>query len=288
MEEDGNSTMGNIQNGENDGECWGEPPGLRPSDKVYMLRLLWRRGLRHRDRLLEGYDIAVQELALLLVPLRGVLPGHPVARRVLLDAAVYLAVKELASCGLQAVDIELLPAVVESHSALADDGARAAVQARGEALAQAINRLPAGRRAVTKLKLAGVYFPWWEAGEIWWDRDEEAYVLSKHDGLTISEVMKKFHALVQAAKHRQRQRVPSTAIAWLLGRGSSDAVDSAFYTINKQLKEAAPPGAALISNANANTHANAHAADRWRDRDLRRRLPRSFAQTALSTIRLAA
>ena len=37
-------------------------------------------------------------------------------------------------------------------------------------------------------------------------------------------------------------------IAWLLGRASADAVDTAFREIKQQLRNAAPPGAASVSN----------------------------------------
>ncbi len=223
--------------------------GLDHAHVRYMIWVLWNRGLRNSNRLVEGLEVAIQKLAMQLLPEGRTLPEDPRACRRVLDHAVYEALKELRPCGLDLIELEFVGTLVKDRRREAADDRDLAARGRGVALRRAVEQLPAPNRLLAKLKFAGVFFPAWETDDLFWDADEVEFLLSLHGGRTLAEVNQEFRVRVQQEPNRQRERVPSAVIAWLLKRSSADAVDSAFYVINRQLKNVAPPGAAFVSKA---------------------------------------
>jgi hypothetical protein len=212
----------------------------------YMRTLLWLRGFRGRDRLAEAMELALHLLSVHVWGIGAPLPEDWRRLRPVLDHVVYLVVRELRQSRVVRFDGGWPP---EDADGLDD-------QAGGEELAcwaiEAVERLEPRWRLVCKLKHAGLFYPAWEGGRVAWRRDEAEYLIGRHRGRSLTTLMEEFRSRVAAVKVRQRGKVPAAVIAWLLGRGSADAVDNAYRTIMGQLRNAAPAGADFVSNlANA-------------------------------------
>ena len=239
--------MGNFQNGTI--QFWRQLVGLTDAHENYMIGRLRNRGLKHPSRLVEGLEVAMQELAVQLLPDGRVPTDDQRACWATLDRAVHRALKEVRPRATFALNIEFLADLAEGRKNAVDTEVADAARAHIDALEREVGRLPVAKRVLAKLKLACAFYPGWEWGEVSWEDDEVGYLLSLHPGRTLAEVSREFHVRVQAEPNRQHERVPSKVIAWLLKRASADAVDSAFYVINKRLNNAAPAGAAVVSKA---------------------------------------
>jgi len=207
----------------------------------YMRLQLWRRGFRSRERLAEGLDLALHHLMIEVGIGDEAIPTDKRDWRRILDRAVYRAMRELCSRGSAGVDIDSLPGCLPTNG-----GAEHAD--RINSLSRAVAALPVCKQLLLYLKLADAYLPDWESRGIVWTTEEREYLLSKHPDRSIEDVMAEFRSRVAATAQRHQGKVPSAVIAWLLGRASADAVDTAFREIKQQLRNAAPPGAASVSN----------------------------------------
>ncbi len=233
-------------------KVWSNELGVGATFLPYLRRQLWKRGLRHPFRLHEAMEIAVQQFAIEFRKHEGDLPTEWRAWRVLLDRVVYQAMRELRPCGSLAVDLDLL-------KGSDDELGQAAARERARKLIEQVERLPVALRLVAKLKLADVFLPAWAVPGVPWESDEAAYLLKQHPGHSLEQLNAELHSRRQSTAHRHRGKIPSKVIAWLLGRASADAVDTAFREIKQQLRNAAPPGAAGVSNALENRTFRLHA-----------------------------
>jgi len=218
--------------------------GFDPSMRSlsYMRLQLWRRGFRGRARLAEGLDLALHHVMIEVGVGPESMPTDMRDWRRILDRAVYRAMRELCSCGSAELDIDSLSGCLP-----ADGGTEQAD--RVNSLSRAVAALPVSKRLLLYLKLADSYVPNWESRGIVWTAEERDYLLSKHPDRSIEEIMAEFRSRVAATDQRHQGKVPSAVIAWLMGRASADAVDTAYRELKQQLRNAAPPGAAAVSNA---------------------------------------
>jgi hypothetical protein len=222
---------------------WCRDPSLGASFRKYLRRQLYRRGFRSWARLDEAQEVALQHLATDLLLQEAAPLGWCGWRRVL-DRAVYQAERELRPCGSGFTVLDCLPVPARNPSDSDVDD-----REQTPSVIDCVERLPAPKRLIAKLKWADVFFP---AGEVTWRSDEASYLVTLHDGRPLEELNAEFHQrLARTSRRRQLSRIPSTVIAWLLRRASGDAVDTAFRAIKMQLRNAAPPGAARVSNASA-------------------------------------
>ncbi len=205
----------------------------------YLRRQLRRKGLRHPWRLQEGLEVALQHLEDLRLD-GDALPTDWIATRTLLDRAIYRTIRELRPCGGIVEDLDLL-------TVADDDGDRSSAQEWGRELIERVKRLPVAQRLIAKLKWADIFFPVDEDIDVAWESDEAEFLRRAHPGRTLDDLTAEFRERVRSTARRQRGKVPSAVIAWLVGRAGADAVDTAFREIKNQLSRAAPPGAAVVS-----------------------------------------
>lgn len=210
------------------------PTGCRS----YVQRQLWRKGLRHPARLAEGVDVALHLFAIEAWR-RSEPPADWRGWRALLDRAVYQAMSELRPCATASVDLD-------SVSAPRAEGRADPDCDRGRALCDRVERLPVPQRLVVKLKVASVFLPKLPDVPVGWRADEVVFLLRLHRGRLLADLEAEFHERLVGQRIRFRGKVPAPVIAWLLGRASGPAVDSAFLEIKAQLRRPAPPGPAIL------------------------------------------
>jgi len=207
-----------------------------------MLSLLWLRGFRGRDRLAEAAELAKHLLEVCTWRAGGPLPEDWKALRPVLDSVVYLVERELMPRG-PIKGRGRRPSICDSIlDWLAEEELRHLAVA-------AVERLAVPQRLVCKLKHADAFYSRWEDGDLALRPDEMAHLLQVHRGRTLGGLMAEFRARVAAIAVRQKGKVPSEVMAWLLGRATGDAVDAAYRAIRQQLRNAAPPGAVFVSKA---------------------------------------
>jgi hypothetical protein len=205
----------------------------------YMRKLLWRRGFRGRSRLAEAEEMALHLLTLAVWRNGGRLPEDWRVLRPLLDKIVYRVERELKQA----------PAIVlgRRRSRRFDDILDLLVDKELTSLAIAmVERLAVRKRLICKLKHADAFYPRWAEGELGLRPDEKKYVRSIHGGRSLKKVMEEFRDRLTAVAVCQEGKVPSEVIAWLLGRRSADAVDTAYQGIKRWMRNAAPPGAVFV------------------------------------------
>jgi hypothetical protein len=231
---------------------WFRCLGVSETFQLYLRRQLYRRGFRTRARLDEALTVAAQRLAVELLCRDSDPVGWQDWRR-LLDRAVHQAKCELRSCGTVTVDLDIL--------ADSDDefGRQTALEWALE-VADLVERLPVPQRLVVKLKLADWFCPAWEVEYVSWTSDEVDHLLAIHPDRSLEDLNAEFRARLESTVRRHRGKVPSAVMAWLLGRASADAVDTAFLEIKEQLRNAAPEGAAGVSKVVEPTRSPRHTA----------------------------
>jgi hypothetical protein len=210
--------------------------------RAYVTAQIRRRGLVHRARRAEGWQLVRHLVAIELLSLANLPEGWP-ATRALLDRAVYRAVLELRP------RLASLPESFEgpwARDVPVEEGPGLEGWSPAAALRDLIERLPVAPRLLVKLKHAEVFWPDLPAGPSPWREDETSWLLERHRGRSLASIEAELRDRLAREPHRQRGKVPSTVLTWLLGRASPAAVDAAYHAIKAQLRRSMEVDAAVV------------------------------------------